>query len=277
MLKNAKSFLMRKALRIFVDLKILTTILVLLFIGTTFLSAQEREGIVFDSYTKQRVPRVYIYNTANDAMKYNNKRGEFAIEAQPGDTLIAIVKGYYSDTLIVKNQPTIVFNLNRSTIWLNEVSIVAKRSPQEILEERKREYNTAYRNGDPGDLLSVGPTGAGLSIDALYSLLSRRGKNARFLQELIQREYENNVIDTRFTQITVKRLTNLSGVALEDFMHQYRPSYHFIMQANDYELGKYIQSSYNLYRKNPSAYRLQSLPKVEPDKQEVKIERLNPN
>lgn len=262
---------------IFVSLKIFTTIIVSLFTFIFFAHAQEREGIVFDSYTKQRIARVYIYNTANDEMKYNDKRGEFAIKSNPGDTLIAIVKGYHADTLIVKKDPVIIFNLQRSTIWLDEVSIIAKRSPAEILEDRKREYSSAYRKGNPGNLLSAGPTGAGLSIDALYSLLSRQGKNARFLQELIQREYENNIIDSRFTQALVKRLTSLTGVALEDFMQQYRPSYHFITQANDYELGKYVQSSYTMYRKNPNAYRLQPLPRVQPGKEEVKIERLDSN
>lgn len=60
-------------------------------------------------------------------------------------------------------------------------------------------------------------------------------------------------------------------------MQQYRPSYHFIIEANDYELGKYIQTSYNMYRKNPNAYCLQALPKVNPEKEDVKIERLDSN
>ncbi|QNL50717.1 hypothetical protein H8S90_03715 [Olivibacter sp. SDN3] len=269
---------MTLTLCIFANLKILTAIIVLLFIGTTDLYAQEMEGIVFDTYTKQRVPRVYIYNMANDEMRYNNKRGEFSIKANPGDTLIAVVKGYHSDTTVVHSEkPVIIFNLSRATIWLDEVSIVARRSPQQILEERKRDYSSAYKEGNPGSLFSAGPTGAGLSIDALYSLLSRRGKNARFLQDMIQREYENNVIDARFTQAVVRQLTNLSGGALEDFMQQYRPTYHFIMQANDYELGKYIQSSYNMYRKNPGAYRLQPLPRKSPKTEKVEIERLKPN
>jgi len=275
LLKIAKSFLNPLSFSIFVSLKSLITIIVLLFIQVFFAHSQEREGIVFDNYTQQRIARVYIYNTANDEMRYNNMRGEFTIEVQQGDTLIAMVKGYHPDTLVVKTEPVLIFHLNRATIWLNEVSIVAKRSPAEILAQRKADFNTAYRNGDPGSLLSSGPSGAGLSINALYSLLSRKGKNARFLQDLIQREYENNVIDTRFTQAIVKRLTQLSGSALEDFMQQYRPSYHFIMQANDYELGKYIQSSYRMYRKNPNAYRLQPLPRVTPDQEQVEIERLD--
>lgn len=136
-------------LSIFASLKSLFTLVSLLLLQILSAQAQEKEGIVFDSYTKQRIARVYIYNTANDEMTYNNKRGEFNINANQGDTLIALVKGYHPDTLVIKKEPVIIFRLNRATIWLNEVSVVAKRSPAEILEERKEEYNTAYSRGSP--------------------------------------------------------------------------------------------------------------------------------
>lgn len=228
------------------------------------LQAQEMEGVVFDKNTRQRVPRVYVYNMANDDMTYNDKRGEFSLKGTLGDTLIAIAKGYYADTLVVRNKKTVVFNLQRSTIWLNEVSIVARKSPSEILSQRKEEFNKAYREGEVGNVFSTAPMGgAGLSIDALYSLLSRRGKNARHLQELIEREYQNNVIDTRFTAEMVSSITDIKGVALQDFMLQYRPTYFFVTQSNDYELGQYIRDSYRKYRQNPNARRLQTLPKVQ--------------
>ncbi len=233
----------------------------LVFLGISA-KAQEKEGIVFDSYTAQRVSRVYIYNTANDAMKYNNSRGEFSIDAKAGDTLIAVAKGYHPDTMIVRQTPVLIVKLNRATIWLDEVSIMARRSPAEVLENRKEDFRDAYRKGDPGSIFSVGPSGAGISIDALFSLLSREGKNARYLQELIQREYENNLIDSRFTPDLVKSLTRLNGGALQDFMQQYRPSYFFIQQANDYAMARYVQESYESYRKNPHAYRLPPLPKL---------------
>src|SRR5690606_35821975 len=59
------------------------------------------QGIVFDKHTQQRVAKVYVYNTANDAGGYNNLRGEFDIPANPGDVLIAAAKGYIPDTLVV--------------------------------------------------------------------------------------------------------------------------------------------------------------------------------
>ncbi|WP_079717485.1 peptidase associated/transthyretin-like domain-containing protein [Parapedobacter luteus] len=221
------------------------------------------EGIVFDKHTKQRISQVYVYNTANDEGGYNNTRGEFSIQASPGDILIAAAKGYHPDTLMVKDKKIVLFNMERSTIWLDEVSVIARRSPEERLEENKREYSTAYSRGDAGSIFSVGPTGAGLSIDALYKLISREGKNSRRLQEIIEQDYRETVIDYRFTPELVSSITGLKGETLADFMRQYRPSYYFVLSANDYNLAFYIRSSLVQYRQNPAARRLPPLPETE--------------
>ncbi len=218
------------------------------------------QGIVFDKHTKQRISQVYVYNTANDQGGYNNTRGEFDIHASPGDILIAAAKGYHPDTLIVSDKKVVLFHMERSTIWLDEVSVIARRSPEEQLLKNKREYSTAYSKGESGSIFSVGPTGAGLSIDALYKLISREGKNARRLQEIIERDYRESVIDYRFTPELVSGVTGLKGATLADFMRQYRPSYFFVLSANDYNLAFYIRSSFAQYRQNPEARRLPPFP-----------------
>ncbi len=221
------------------------------------------QGIVFDTHTKQRISQVYVYNTANDNGGYNNTRGEFTIDASPGDVLIAAAKGYYPDTLIVSDKTVVLFNMIRSTRWLDEVSVIARRSPEERLEENKREYSTAYSKGNAGSIFSTGPAGAGLSIDALYKLISREGKNSRRLQEIIERDYRESVIDYRFTPELVSSVTGLRGETLLDFMRQYRPSYFFVLSANDYNLAFYIRSSLVRYRQNPAAHRLPPFPATE--------------
>jgi len=236
----------------------------LLSVASHFASAQAIiEGIVFDTHTKQRISQVYIYNTGNDDGGYNNTRGEFTITASPGDILIAAAKGYYPDTLVVSDKKVVLFNMTRSTIWLDEVSVVARRSPEERLEENKREYGSAYSKGSAGSIFSTGPTGAGLSIDALYKLISREGKNSRRLQEIIERDYRESVIDYRFTPELVSSVTGLQGEDLADFMRQYRPSYYFILSTNDYNLAFYIRSSLARYRQNPAARRLPPLHTIE--------------
>jgi len=240
-------------------LKKLGLILLCVFYSGLLLAQEGVNGIVYDQNTKQRIAKVYIYNTNNDTGTFNNLRGEFQLEVSPGDILIAATEGYYPDTLTVKDEKTILLYLKRSSIMLREVSIIARRSPQEVLEQKKEDYNTAYRNGDPGPLLSVGNSGAGLSIDALYSLISRKGKNARYLQEIIERDYQDDIIDYRFTPEMVRSNTGLKGEALNDFMLQYRPSYYFVLASNDYSLALYIRSSYEEYKKNPKARRLPPL------------------
>jgi hypothetical protein len=220
------------------------------------------QGIVLDLETKQRIARVYIYNANNDAGDYNNTKGEFSIVGKPGDVLIAAVEGYFPDTLTVVENRTHIFQLKRSSIRIQEVSIVVRRSPEELLKERQREYSTAYSKGERGPLLTSGTNGSGLSIDALYRLISREGKNARRLQEIIERDYRESVIDYRFTPELVSRTTGLTGEKLADFMFQYRPNYYFVLGSNDYNLVFYIRTSYAKYLQNPHANRLPTLPSV---------------
>lgn len=228
-------------------------------VPTNVLAQDTIQGIVYDKQTGQRISRVFIYNTANDEGGYNNIRGEFAIKASPGDILVAAVKGYYPDTLVVSDKSVVIFRMERSTIWLKEVSIIARRSPEEQLLENKREFKTAYTKGEIGSIFSVGPTGAGISIDALYKLLSREGRNSRRLQEIIENDYRESVIDYHFTPDLVSRTTGLTGTELIDFMRQYRPSYQFILGADEYSLVFYIRSSYVKYRQDPAARRLPPL------------------
>lgn len=216
------------------------------------------EGIVFDDYTKQRVSRVYIYNLSQQLGTYNNLRGEFRCSAKTGDVLIAAAEGYSADTLTVKDHNPLLFFLHRKTIYLREVQILGKRiDPQKTYEDNQRDYKDIYRKGNKDDLLTAGSSGgAGLSIDALWSLLSKEGKHARHLQQILENDYRDMMIDYRFSQAMVKRTTGIEDKdTLFDFMQQYRPSYYFILQASDYALISYVKYSYQQYKKDPAAFR----------------------
>lgn len=217
------------------------------------------QGVVMNAQTKQRVSKVYIYNPRNDAGGFNNTRGEFTIEAEEGDVLIAAVEGYHPDTISVTSASTAIFQLHRSAIRIQEVPVVVRRSPEELLKRNQTEYGSAYSKGTPGPYLTTGPSGAGLSIDALYTLISREGRNARRLQEILERDYRESVIDYRFTPELVSRSTGLTGEKLRDFMQQYRPTYFFVLGASEYNLVFYIRSSYAKYLQNPDAFKLPPL------------------
>lgn len=228
--------------------------------------AQERpiQGIVFDKDSKQRLTRVYIYNTRTGEGFYNTTKGEFKTNVQEGDVLVAALQGYGVDTMNVHSENTILFYLKRNIIQLQEVVVKdTLGSPSDRLKAKIDEYNSAYSKGKVGDVFSLGGSngggGAGLSIDALYSLLSRQGRNARQLQKIIERDYRDAIIEYRYTKTLINSVTGLNGDKLIDFKQQYKPGYYFILEANDYDLIEYIKKSYVSYLKDPGAYRLQPL------------------
>lgn len=244
--------------------------LVLLLYCLTFKAfAQESavRGFVVDKDSKLRLAKVYIYNSANDEGIYNTPKGEFTIKANPGDTLFAVLQGYALDTVVLNNQKSIYFQLKSLGITLREVSILGdKFTPMERHEKTLKEYKYALDKGKAKDLLNLGLGGVGLGIDAIYNLLSRQGKNARHLQKILERDYREAIVDYRFKPDYVKRVLQIGDYEAEDFMQQYRPSYDFVLSASDYAFVVYLRNNYANYKRNPKAFKLPPLPKINVEK-----------
>lgn len=220
-----------------------------------------------DKDSKLRLAKVYIYNSANDEGIYNTPKGEFSIKAKAGDTLFAVLQGYALDTVVLHNQNSIYFQLKSLGIPLREVAIIGdKFTPMQRHEKTLKEYKYALDKGKAKDLLNLGLGGAGLGIDAIYNLLSRQGKNARHLQKILERDYREAIIDYRFTPEYVKRVLQIGDYEAEDFMQQYRPSYDFVLSASDYAFVVYLRNNYANYKRNPAAFKLPALPKINVEK-----------
>jgi len=254
---NISTFICR-----FTNVRSKSTFFILLFLlnACSLYAQQEIKGLVLDANTKQRVAGVYFYNTSSKEGVFNNLKGEFRILGEEGDVLILAKEGYFPDTITVQNQNTLILSLQRSSIWLKEVHVMSRKSPQQDLEQKKIDYESAYKNGTSGSLLSKGSGGVGLSIDALYSLISREGKNARYLQEIIERDYRDALIDYRFTPQLVKSLTGLGDKEVESFLIRFRPDYYFILNSSDYELGVYIKNCFERYSVHPGEEGIEPFP-----------------
>jgi hypothetical protein len=184
-----------------------------------------------------------------------------------GDTLFAALQGYGVDTVIYKGNSSIYFQLKSLAIQLREVAITGSSiTPRERYDKTLREYRYATELGSSKDLLNLSSRGVGLGIDAIYNLLSRRGRNARHLQAILERDYKQEIIDYRFNANFVSKALRISGFELQDYMQQYRPSYEFVLAASDYEFIVLVRNNFASYRRNPKALRLQQLPQVKIDK-----------
>lgn len=242
----------------------------LLFLFTiccTQLFAQTKKvpGFVVDKETKLRLAKVYIYNPSNDDGIYNNNKGEFTTNAKVGDTIFAALSGYGMDTIVYKGQSAIIFQLKSLSIKLKEVQIYGKAlTPAEQYANKLKEYKYATDKGSTKNMLNFGPRGVGLSIDAIYNLLSRQGKNARHLQAILERDYHEEIIDYRFRPDYVKAVTGANDIELNDFMLQYRPTYQFTLTASDYSFVMFVKNSFASYKRNPAALRLPKLLRLSP-------------
>ena len=213
---------------------------------------QERvQGLVLDQESKQRIAKVLIVNKTTGANTYNNNKGEFDLALSQGDIIIANKENYLSDTLTYSGEKVLIINLKRKAIMIAPVTVMGRISPEEILAKRREDYDKAYRLADPGDFVSVGQNGAGLSIDAVYNYFSKEGKNARRLTKYFQKEYEDNYIDAIFTKELVRSVTGLEGEALENYMIRYRPTYEFVLTSDRFQLIKYIKSKYEYFKHIP--------------------------
>lgn len=222
--------------------------------------AKPIQGIVIDKETKQRLAKVYIYNTRTSDGLYNNTKGEFSTYALPGDTLVAALNGYRVDTIVYKGQSASYFQLKSIGIRLRDVTIQEQKiSPAQKHEALQKEYRYATLKGKSNDLINFSNGTSGLGIDAIYNLLSRQGKNARHLQRVLEQDYKEDLIDYRFNANLVQQVLNIKEPVLSDFMLQYRPTYQFVIDANDYAFNLFIKNAYRSYKLNPAALRLSPL------------------
>lgn len=217
------------------------------------------QGIIFDKESKERIASVNIRNLNSKGSVYNNLKGEFNIKAKAGDTVIFSRDDYHPDTLRIKSSAPLAVLLTRKAIQLKEVSVRdLVLTPDKKLAELKSEFSTIYTGplADNDFLSNPSYGGAGVSIDAIFNALSRSGRNAAHLRKLIEQDYEQNVIDYRFSRNFVSNVTGLKDDKLTQFMYRYRPSYYTAKTMNDYDFITLIKSDLRHFLHNGRVYML---------------------
>nr|MCS3816457.1 hypothetical protein [Mucilaginibacter sp. X4EP1] len=237
----------------------------LLICNRCFCQDKTIAGIVFDNDSKTRIATVDVSNITTGISIYNNFKGEFKINAKQGDLLVFTRLGYHPDTLKVDNNTPQAIFMERLAIQLKEVTIHdSLLTPEQRLALTKQDYTKIYGSLAYNDFLSTPSSGgAGLSIDAIWNSLSRSGRNAGHLRELIEQDYEQNVIDYRFNRTFVSRVTGLKDQKLTEFMFRYRPGFYTTKNSSDYEFVAMIRANLRRYLRNKRVY---SLPPLEPQK-----------
>jgi hypothetical protein len=214
------------------------------------------EGIVFDKATKERIASVDIHNVTKGLSIYDNLKGEYSIVASDGDQLIFTRQGYLPDTVNVSGKGQLAIYMVHIVIQLKEVTVRdSALTPEQKLQRTMEEYSKIYSPSmNPDAFANSSYGGAGLSIDAIYNAISRSGRNAAHLRDLIQQDYQQNVIDYRFSRTLVARITGLKDQKLTSFMYRYRPAYYTVTNMNDYDFIRMIKADYRRYIRAQRVY-----------------------
>lgn len=188
------------------------------------------------TFNAMRQSGVVVKNINRHVQSISNDRGEFAILAQAGDTLISSEETYIKDTLQVTDQPFFIIQLKNNPLMLK--GVLVKGSPitaEEAYAKNKKDYKEIYRIGDKSNI--IGPD----NIDKIWSALSKEGNDARKLQRTLTTDYKSNLVNRRFTKKLVASITGYKDTTLDNFMIKYRPTFKMIQKATDYDLIRYIK------------------------------------
>jgi hypothetical protein len=233
---------------IFLNMKLkLNYIVFFLVFTTTFFQAKAQEtgvikGVIMEKGTQSRVAAAEIYNKKNKVTVRSNDFGLFQISAYPGDTLVVYKQGYTDAQQVIPSVKDVVIYVDRGTT-LAEVNIYGQTKKQEM-NEMKRDYRDkgSFYAGKPPVLSYIFTP-----LTALYELFGRTPKNAKRFNRYYNTELQQTEIDGYFNESLIKKHTDLSGDALEDFMLNYRPDYETAKNWSEYDALKYIREAYKKY------------------------------
>lgn len=213
-------------------LKILAAAIFTLIITSGY--AQTLRGTVSETGSNTRLTDVFIRNISNKQIALGDSKGNYAIRASAGNTLIFSSPGYVSDTLFLTDLRNKYIQLVPQSIELREVNIRASRK-----FDPAAEYPEVYSRSK---VYPLSPS----------SYFGKQGRDARRLKHYFVREAQERSIDSAFSRAYVSSLVPLKGVQLEDFMTLYRPTYAFLRNNNAESMAVYINDSYKKYQALPA-------------------------
>lgn len=221
-------------------------LLIILIVASIHVSGQDKSvyGKVLASENNRGMSSVNITNKRTGYLVATNEKGDFYIRAQKGDSIIVTSIGY--NRVGIKwdgeNREPIIY-LKQSAFMLDEI-VVKDKKPENLYEEIqeflanpndarviKRQIMRNMLNTNT----SLGP-GIGISIDALYDMFSKEGKNKRKLADLQFADSKKFYAELRYNKRVVAQITHMDDELLDEFMAFCKLPEDFILRATDYDL-----------------------------------------
>ena len=215
-------------------------------------------GTVYDSSKLYPLSGVMVKSTGG-IITFTDSLGAYRINVREIDSI----------SFSYMNKPTMKFPIRSITNYsefdislrvhvyqkyrpLKEIFIFSKSHKEDSAENRLA-YSKVFNFSKPGIRSSYTPgSPAGFDLDELVNIFRFRHKKQMlaFQKRLIQQE-QVSYINYRFSTTVIKRITGLSGEALQRYKVEYCPDYGFVASSDELEFYQYIlNTSYQFRRQN---------------------------
>ncbi|MFD0750871.1 hypothetical protein ACFQZS_12015 [Mucilaginibacter calamicampi] len=211
-------------------------------------------GVTFQKASQSRVSQVVINNSTRKTLSKSDDLGVFRIQAAVGDTLFFTKNQYTTQALVVLNDNLLSVYL-QPIVTLDEVNITDKSTRQELASALSE-----YRKKTPFSSLHPGVAASIFSpISGISNLFGKTANRARRFEAYSKRELEQVEIEKRYNKAVIKKIVDIPDEDMTAFMMAFTPSYDQIRVWADYDIIKYVQTSYAYFQKNKESLKPQKL------------------
>lgn len=232
---------------------------ILLLSAIFFTNAQAQKlftvtGVTFQKASQTRVSQVIINNINRRTISRSDDMGVFRIQAAAGDTLFFNKNQYTTQTIVVLNDDLLSVYL-QPIVTLEEVKINELSTRQELGNTMGNYMKkTPYSTLRPGVLSYIFSPISGIS-----NLFGKTANRARRFEAFSKSEMEQVEIEKRYNRSVIKKIVDIPDEDITAFMMAFTPSYDQIRVWADYDIIKYVQTSYAYFVKNKDNLKPQKL------------------
>jgi hypothetical protein len=210
---------------------------------------------VYDISKINLVEGVRVESTSGK-FTYTDTLGKYNLLVTNADSVFFVYKEKPTQKFAVKDigNPTLFDIKLHTTVkskytTLKEVIVQAKSYKQDSIENREH-YARYFGYKKPGLQTDITPSGGvGLDVNELINVFRfKRNRRMKAFQNRLEEIEKEKYITYRFNKIFVKRVTELSGVALDSFMVKYRPDYEFTSQSDLITFTQYVLNASYHYK-----------------------------
>jgi hypothetical protein len=240
-------------LRLFLKI---TALLIFFTCTAEQLSAQQIfSGTVFDSSRKNLVEGVRVESTGGK-FTTTDSMGRYRISANEKDSLSFIFRNKPTQKFAVKDiaDPSkfdIALHVSvRSKYTTMKEVVVYSKSYREDSMENRRTYSNGFDFRKPTIRSGVNPDGmVGADVNEIINIFRfKRNKRLKAFQARLEKQEQDKYVAYRFNKTFVRRITQLEGAQLDEFMLRYTPSYEFASQADEITFNEYILAASYEYK-----------------------------